>query len=192
MTTQQKNESSRPQSTTSTPQKSSSDQPGRRQSAIARREPFGLWSSSPFTSIFQRWNDEMDRLFEDFGFDQQGIGNRQRQAGVWSPQVEVFQRGNELIARAELPGLSKEDVKVEINEDMLTIQGERKQEHEEEREGWYRNERSYGSFFRAIPLPEGTIADSAKASFKDGVLEIVLQAPPQEVSRGRRLEISDR
>ena len=79
-----------------------------------------------------------------------------------------------------------------IDEDMLTIQGERKQEHEEEREGWYRNERSYGSFFRAIPLPEGTIADSAKASFKDGVLEIVLQAPPQEVSRGRRLEISDR
>ena len=188
MTTQQKNESSRPQSTTSTPQKSSSDQPGRRQSAIARREPFGLWSSSPFTSIFQRWNDEMDRLFEDFGFDQQGIGNRQRQAGVWSPQVEVFQRGNELIARAELPGLSKEDVKVEINEDMLTIQGERKQEHEEEREGWYRNERSYGSFFRAIPLPEGTIADSAKASFKDGVLEITLDAP-KKAEQGKKIAI---
>ena len=82
-------------------------------------------------------------------------------------------------------------MKVEINDNVLTIQGERKQEHEEEREGWYRNERSYGSFYRAIPLPEGTISDSAKASFKNGVLEITLQAPPQEVSRGRRLEIKE-
>ncbi len=70
-----------------------------------------------------------------------------------------------------------------------SIQGERRQEHEEEHEGWYRNERSCGTFYRAMPLPEGTIADSAKASFKDGVLEVALQAPPREVSRGRRLEI---
>jgi HSP20 family protein len=81
---------------------------------------------------------------------------------------------------------------VDINDNVLTIQGERKQEHEEERDGWYRNERSFGSFHRAIPLPEGTIADSAKATFKDGVLEVVLQAPPREVSRGRRVEISDK
>jgi HSP20 family protein len=96
-----------------------------------------------------------------------------------------------LIVRAELPGLNKDDVHVDINDDVLTIQGERKQEHEEEREGVYRTERQYGSFYRAIPLPEGTIADSAKATFKNGVLEITLQAPPREVSRGRRLEIKE-
>jgi len=189
MAANQRNEPNRAQGSTSAPQRNPQDQSGRQQSAIARREPFGLWGSSPFTSVFQRWNDEMDRLFEDFGLGPQGTSRRQ--AGVWSPQVELLQRGNELVVRADLPGLSKDDVKVEINDDTLTIQGERKQEQEEEREGWYRNERSYGSFYRAIPLPEGTIADSAKASFKNGVLEIVLQAPPREVSRGRRLQINE-
>ena len=185
MPSNQKNETSRTQSSGSQQNLES----GRQQSGLARREPFGLWGASPFTSIFQRWNDEMDRFFSDFGSGRNLFGGAQ--GGVWSPQVEVFQRGNELIVRADLAGLSKDDVKVEINENVLTLQGERKQEREEEREGWYRNERSYGSFYRAIPLPEGTISDSATASFKNGVLEITLQAPPQEVSRGRRLEIKE-
>ena len=186
MPTNPKDETSRTQSPASASQHNLESP--RHQSALARREPFGLWGASPFSSIFQRWNDEMDRFFSDFGV---GRNRQAAQGGIWSPQVEVFQRGNELIVRADLPGLSKDDVKVEINDNVLTIQGERKQEHEEEREGWYRNERSYGSFYRAIPLPEGTISDSAKASFKNGVLEVALQAPPQEVSRGRRLEIKE-
>ena len=187
MPSNQKNDTSRTQSPASTSRHSAES--NRQQSGLARREPFGLSSASPFGSIFQRWNDEMDRFFSDFGVGRNRLAGAQ--GALWSPQVEVFQRGNELIVRAELPGLSKDDVKVEINDNVLTIQGERKQEHEEEREGWYRNERSYGSFYRAIPLPEGTISDSAKASFKNGVLEITLQAPPQEVSRGRRLEIKE-
>jgi len=187
MPSNQKNDTSRTQSPASTSRHSAES--NRQQSGLARREPFGLSSASPFGSIFQRWNDEMDRFFSDFGLGRNRLAGAQ--GALWSPQVEVFQRGNELIVRAELPGLSKDDVKVEINDNVLTIQGERKQEHEEEREGWYRNERSYGSFYRAIPLPEGTIGDSAKASFKNGVLEITLQAPPQEVSRGRRLEIKE-
>ena len=187
MPSNQKNDTSRTQSPASTSRHNAES--NRQQSGLARREPFGLSSASPFGSIFQRWNDEMDRFFSDFGLGRNRLAGTQ--GAMWSPQVEVFQRGNELIVRAELPGLSKDDVKVEINDNVLTIQGERKQEHEEEREGWYRNERSYGSFYRAIPLPEGTIGDSAKASFKNGVLEITLQAPPQEVSRGRRLEIKE-
>ena len=78
---------------------------------------------------------------------------------------------------------------VEINDDSVSIQGERKREHEEEREGYYRTERSYGSFYRVVPLPEGAITEQAKASFKDGVLEITMPAPPS--SKGRRLEISE-
>jgi HSP20 family protein len=152
--------------------------------------PRGLtrWHRSPFGSLFDRWNDEMDRVFEDFGFGRNWLTRGQRTLG-WSPQIEMFQRGNDLVVRADLPGLKKEDVHAEISDDVLTIQGERKQEREEEREGVYRNERTYGSFFRTIPLPEGTIADSAKASFKNGVLEIVLQAPPSEVRKGRRINI---
>jgi HSP20 family protein len=183
--TNPKNEPNRTDTSTSP----RSAEPGRQPGSLARREPFGLWGGSPFSSIFQRWNDDMERLFSDFGFGRSAIAGGQR--GAWAPQVEMSQRGHELIVRADLPGLSKDDVKVEINDDVLTIQGERKQEHEEEREGWHRSERSYGSFHRAIPLPEGTIADSAKATFKNGVLEITLQAPPEEVNRGRRLEIKE-
>jgi HSP20 family protein len=157
---------------------------------LARRESGSISVASPFSSIFQRWNDEMDRLFDDFGFGR-FPAPRGLAAGAWSPQIEVSQRGNELIVRAELAGLKKDDVHVDIKDDVLTIQGERKQEHEEEREGVYRSERQYGSFYRVVPLPEGTIADSAKATFKNGVLEITLQAPPREVSRGRRLEIKE-
>jgi len=80
---------------------------------------------------------------------------------------------------------------VEIGDDQVSIRGERKHERQEEREGYYRSERSYGSFHRTIPLPEGTITDSAKANFNNGVLEIVVQAPPREVSRGRRIEIGE-
>jgi HSP20 family protein len=130
----------------------------------------------------------MDRAFEAFGFGRNWMTPQTSIA--WSPQIEMFQHGNDLVVRADLPGMTKDDIHVDINDNILSIQGERKQEHEEEREGWYRNERSYGSFYRAVPLPEGTIADSAKASFKDGVLEVVLQAPPREVNRGRRLEIA--
>jgi HSP20 family protein len=94
------------------------------------------------------------------------------------------------LVRADLPGLRKEDVTVEISDDSLTIQGERRDEHEEEREGLFTSERTYGSFYRVVPLPEGAIPDSGKASFKNGVLEVTVEAPPREVSRGRRIDVS--
>ncbi len=103
----------------------------------------------------------------------------------------MLQRNNELVIRADLPGLSKDDVKVDVTEDAVTIQGERKREHEEEKGGVYRSERSYGSFSRVIALPEGAMTDQAKASFKDGVLEITMPAPPEAVTRGRKLEITE-
>ena len=110
---------------------------------------------------------------------------------AWLPDVEMLQRNNELVIRADLPGLTKEDVKVEITENAVTIQGERRREHEEEKGGVYRSERSYGSFSRVIALPEGAITDQAKASFKDGVLEITMPAPPDTVTRGRKLEVTE-
>jgi HSP20 family protein len=77
-----------------------------------------------------------------------------------------------------------------INDDSLTIQGERRDEHEEEREGLFSSERIYGSFYRVVPLPDGAIPDTARAAFRNGVLEVTIEAPPREVSRGRRIEIS--
>jgi len=139
----------------------------------------------------QRMADEMDRLFDDFGFGRRGLRPSWRETGakLWAPQVEVFQNNHELTIRADLPGLKREDVTVDITDNDVTIQGERKHEKEEEREGYYRSERGYGSFCRVIPLPEGAISEQANANFKDGVLEITMPAPP--ASKGRRLEIAE-
>ena len=115
----------------------------------------------------------------------------ERESSEWVPAIEAFQRGNEFIVRADVPGLSRSDLTVEIGDDALTIRGERKFDQEEERDGVYRSERIYGSFCRVVPLPEGAVADRAKANFKNGVLEIVMNAPSQEVRRGRRLEIGE-
>lgn len=151
-------------------------------------------SSGPL-QMLQRFADEMDRVFDDFGFGRTrsrlpwrgGLPGQE----IWSPDVEVFHRSNELVIRADLPGLNKDEVKVDVSDNAVTIDGERHRQHEEEREGVYRSERSYGRFHREIPLPEGVIADQAKATFTDGVLEITMPAPPEQARRGRRLEISE-
>ncbi|MGH2604491.1 MAG: Hsp20/alpha crystallin family protein, partial [Dehalococcoidia bacterium] len=140
-------------------------------------------------SLFRRMQDDMDRLLAGFGMGRGSISPFGEQGGDWAPAIEAFQRGNEYIVRADVPGLSREDLTVEVGEDALTIQGERKYDHEEEREGVYRSERAYGSFYRVVPLPEGAVTDSAKANFDNGVLEVVVQAPSQEVRRGRKVEI---
>jgi HSP20 family protein len=158
---------------------------------LRRLDPFESFSMGPF-ALMRRMQEDMDRLFGDIG---SGTGRQwpslwsQGGRADWTPAVETFQRGNEFVVRAEIPGLSPDDISVEIGEDALTLQGEKKSEHQEEREGVFRSERSYGSFYRVVPLPEGAVTDSAKANFKNGVLEIVMQAPSQEVRRGRRIEI---
>jgi HSP20 family protein len=169
---------------------------------VTRREPVRAFDS-PFRML-QRFADEMDRVFDDFGLGRGWLAPRTRarlfeapwwelgtEWEAWTPAIEVVHRDNELVVRADLPGLSKDEIKVDLTEDAITIQGERKREHKEEREGVYRSERSYGSFSRVIPLPEGTMTDQAKATFKDGVLEVTMPAPPEQVRRGRRLEISE-
>jgi HSP20 family protein len=164
-------------------------------SEVVRRDP--MESTGPL-GMLERFADEMDRVFDDFGFGRTWLARPGRgwsglrgrgEMDAWIPAIEVFQRNNELVVRADLPGLTKDEIKVEIADDTLTIHGERKREHEEEREGVYRSERSYGSFRRVVELPAGTMTDQAKAAFKDGVLEISMPAPSEQVRRGRQLDI---
>jgi len=109
---------------------------------------------------------------------------------MWSPHIEVFERNGKLVVQADLPGIKRDDVNVRIEQDALIIQGQRQQQQTTNQRGYYRSERSYGSFYRTIPLPEGTDTESATASFRDGVLEIELDAP-REQQRGRTLEIRE-
>jgi HSP20 family protein len=171
-------------------EKSNALTPTREENRRELRRPWGSeWS--PFRAL-HRMADEMDRMIEDAGFSRRGARSFWREgesSDIWAPQVEVFQRNNELTVRADLPGLKRDDIKVDITDNEICIQGERKHEHAEERDGYYRSERGYGSFSRTIPLPEGAMTDQAKAKFKDGVLEVTMPAPP--ASKGRRLEISE-
>jgi len=172
-----------------------------RRTEIARQAERGPTSRSSFlepTRMIDRFVDEMDRVFDD-AFGRGWLNPRlwhirspwRGEREGWAPDIEVFHRDNELVVRADLPGLTKDDIKVNLMDNRMTLQGERKREHEEERGGVYRSECSYGSFYREIPLPEGAITDQAKASFKDGVLEVTMPAPPEQVRTGRRLEISE-
>ena len=136
----------------------------------------------PF-SMMRRLSEEMDRAFNN-AFGWMGGGER----GAWSPAVEVRERNGNMEVTAELPGMKKDDVKVECTADGIVIEGERRQEREENEHGYHRSERSYGRFHREIPLPEGAKPETAVATFKNGVLEISLEAP-QHKEKARRLDI---
>ena len=107
----------------------------------------------------------------------------------WLPPLEVFRHNNQFIVRADLPGLTKDDVTIEVTNDVLTISGERKEEKEEKHEGFFRTERKYGTFYRQVPLPEGVLTENAMATFTNGVLEITLPAKKVETPI-RKLEIT--
>jgi len=125
---------------------------------------FGM---NPFT-MMREFTDEMDNIFN-------GIAPATPVTPeVWAPKVDVQRCNGNLVVTAELPGLKKEEVKVEMTEDALLLQGERKLEHNEDHEGYHRYERSYGKFYRSIPLPEGVKTEAAKAELTDGVLKITV------------------
>jgi len=104
-----------------------------------------------------------------------------------SPSVDIFDDGNDIVVKAEVPGISKDDLDISINKNQLTISGEKKQESKVEEKDYHRIERSYGSFSRSFRLPDGVNVDKAKAEFKDGVLEI--RMPRSGKSKAKRIEI---
>jgi HSP20 family protein len=130
---------------------------------------------------------EMNRLFNTF-FDTITPGNGGNTLRRWVPAMDLVETEGEFVLRADLPGLSQDDVKIELQDQVLTISGERKAEHEERKEGYYRVERSSGAFSRSLTLPEGVDPSAVKASFDKGVLEV--RIPKPEERKPRRVEIS--
>jgi HSP20 family protein len=144
--------------------------------AVVRWEPF-----REVTSL----QNEMNRLFNTV-FDTPGPGNGGTMRR-WMPAMDLVESGDHFVLRADLPGMSEEDVKIELEEGTLTLSGERKAEHEEREEGYYRVERAFGSFSRSLTLPKGINPDAVTANFDRGVLEV--RIPKPEERKPRRIEI---
>jgi HSP20 family protein len=149
--------------------------------------------------------EDIERLFSDADYARVGYGltSPQRYASAWdpwrsdtrlseatwAPQVETFRKDGNIVVRADLPGLTKDNVNIEVDDDVLVISGERSDETRDERDDYYRSERSYGRFFRAIQLPDGADADKIDATFKDGVLEVTIPTPAVTTPKNRQIKI---
>ena len=129
---------------------------------------------------------DMNRLFDSFfgSQGQQGLSRR------WVPAMDLVEIGDSLVLKADLPGLRREDVQIEVKDGVLTIAGERKDEHEQKADGYYRVERTFGSFSRTLTLPKGVDAEGIAADFADGVLEVKIPKP--EERKPHRIEIGER
>ncbi|NNC03995.1 Hsp20/alpha crystallin family protein [Corallococcus exiguus] len=180
---------------TEVPSATSPGQDPRTGASISRRESQApaigreAAPASPF-GLLRRMMEDMDQLVSGFG----GRGLTARsgllEEGLWSPQVDVLERNGNLIVKADLPGMRREDIHVEVLKDLLIIEGERsfELEEEEEAEGIWSLERSTGLFRRVIPLPEGIDTESIQANFENGVLEVSLRLP-EELPQGKRIEV---
>jgi HSP20 family protein len=134
---------------------------------------------------------EMNRLFNTL-FESPGQSGNGTNGGSslrrWIPAMDLVETDDDFVLRADLPGLSEGDVNIELEDNVLTISGERKAEHEERKEGYYRVERSSGTFSRSLTLPEGVEPDAVQASFDRGVLEV--RVPKPEAKKPRKVAIS--
>jgi HSP20 family protein len=137
--------------------------------------------------MFRRLGREIDFLFDRFGLERTLFEPAET---LWTPDVEMFRRDNMIVVRADVPGMTKNDLTIEVTDGQLVLRGERKQEKEEKKEGYYKAERTYGAFYRTLPLPEGTKIDEAKATIKDGVVEIVVPTTKLEEKK-RTLTIEE-
>jgi HSP20 family protein len=131
--------------------------------------------------------NEMNRLFTSF-FDTPSNGSTDTGLRRWVPPMDLVETDDHFVLRADLPGLDADDVNIEVEDNVLTLSGERKAEHETKREGFYRVERASGAFRRSLTLPEGVELEQIAASFDKGVLEI--RIPKPEERRPRKVAIS--
>jgi HSP20 family protein len=172
---------------------------GSRESSMERGTGMEMthpFSANPFT-MMRAMMDDMDRVFGRTGLGFGGLadallGTRRRslmrpttQEALWLPAIDISKRNDQLVVHAELPGLSAKDINIEVDNGALVISGERKQEATDA----YHSERIYGSFYRAIPLPENVDPNQINATFQNGVLEVTMPQPKVEQERRKKIEV---
>jgi HSP20 family protein len=147
--------------------------------AIVRWEPF-----RDLLSL----QDRMNRLFHEQYRGAQGSDDEWALGGSWAPAVDIYEHGSDIVLKAELPGVDPKDVDIRLENNVLTLRGQRKFENEVKKESYHRVERSYGSFSRSFTLPSVVDQGAIKAEFKDGILKVVL--PKREESKPKQIEIT--
>jgi len=143
---------------------------------------------SPFEEMEKRFEESFRRPFSMFG-PSWLPRVKFPEMGVVTPDVDIFEDGNDVVVKAEMPGMKKENIEVNLTDDMITVSGEKKKEEKVEKKDYYRVERSYGSFTRSFKLPKDVESDKAKATFKDGVLEIRVPKTAEAISKEKKIPI---
>ena len=145
------------------------------------------WDVTPWKPFreLERVRREMDRLWDSFF--EEGPKRRGEEAGEWLPSLDVAETENDIVVRAEIPGIDPKDIDISLANDLLTIKGEKKQEKEEKEENYHLIERSYGSFSRSVRLPGEVRSDKISASYKNGILKVTL--PKSEEAKKKEIKI---
>jgi len=143
------------------------------------------WLADPFSEL-ENLQKEMNRLF-DFSFARRPRGDSTLLGGQWSPAIDVYDSKDNILVKADLPGLTKDEIEVSIQDDNLIIKGEKKKDTEVKEENYYRTERFYGSFYRTVELPAQVEADKVDAKYEDGVLSLTL--PKKEDAKPKKITI---
>ncbi len=145
--------------------------------AIVRWDPF-----RDVMSLQERMNELFERTMRRRAEEEEGLAPR-----AWSPAVDIYETDEKMVIKAELPGLKKEDIDIEVRDNTLTLKGERKFEKEIKQENYHRVERAYGSFQRSFTLPGTVKQEAIEASFRDGILEVSL--PKAEEAKPKQIKI---
>lgn len=152
--------------------------------AVATREP---------AEVVSRWEDMdrwFDRMFEDWRRPFPSLFRSERwwpTVSLRMPALDVYEEKDDVVVKAEFPGLSKDNIEVQVAGNILTIKGEKKKEEEVKEEDYYRSERSYGAFARSVQLPTGVKTDQVKATFKNGILEV--RMPKTEEAKKKAISV---
>ena len=138
----------------------------------------------PFRDL-RTLQEEVNRLFSTNltrGFGEEGIGR-----GAWNPSVDIYENKDHIVLEAELPGMNREDFELSVENNVITLRGERQFEKKDDSDNYHRVERSYGSFTRSFTLPQTVSAEGANAEYRNGVLRVTL--PKREETKARRIEV---
>jgi HSP20 family protein len=140
----------------------------------------------PFRDL-RTLQEEVNRLFStnlSRGFDEEGISR-----GAWNPSVDIYENKDNIILEAELPGMNREDFELTVENNVITLRGERQFEKKDETDNYHRVERSYGAFTRSFTLPQNVSAEGATAEYRHGVLRVAL--PKREETKARRIKVTE-